>query len=338
MANKNATNAEQKDAFAGEATNGKEAVTELQTETKTTSTEDALAAMKALLQSNPELLKALVPEQKVEQKAPVFTPTVTPVAGQENRIFLLSPAKKKGDVNVDLTDDVIDPKTGRTRRMRIIRGAQSIWQDEQTSLPKEHTSKAANQVTLKFSRGRCIIPAHETMKIQAALLSNRNLDNPNRVGSKDIYFKEWNPAKLNQEAEKRNADIIQAMQIAATADYKDLLPHARYLGVPITDEMGVPLNDQSIRNEYSKKALSEPDKFLKSIHSPVVKVSHNVRRALAEGKIDMGRQPNQAFWTDGGFICAVPPDREQVEYLTEFAMIPGEANSAFAEQLKSFYS
>lgn len=341
---KNATNAEKvlEPTLAGEATGGKETVIE---KPKETSNEDALAQMRALLANNPDLLKALLPEQpKVQQTMPIFTPEppVETKTAQENRIFLLEPSKKKGDVNVDLTDDVVftDPKTGdkRTRRMRVIRGAQSIWQDEQTALPKEHVSKVANQVTLKFSRGRCIVPAHETQKIQAALLSNRNLDNPNRVGHKDIYFKEWNPEKLNQAQEKRNADIIKAMQIAATADMKDVMPHARYLGVPTNDEMGVELKEGSIRNEYSKKALSEPEKFLNSIHSPVVKVAHNVRRALSEGKIDMGRQPNQAFWTDGGFICAIPADRDQVEYLTEFAMTQGEANSAFAVQLKAFYN
>lgn len=340
---KNATNTpEPMVQFVGEATNGDKPVTELPkelpTQTKELSREEKL---KMLLAEFPELAQSLTKPEEPKQAVPPPTNSIPPKAIQrDNRIFILANHKKKGTVIIDLTDDVVvkDPITGitKTRRMRLIRGAQSIWQDEQKDLPKEHVAK--NQVTLTFDRGRCIIPIHETLKIEAALISNRNTDNQNRVGHKDIYFYEWNPAKLNAIEEEKQSKIIEAMQIASTASMEDVKPHALYLGVAVNDEMGIALSDGAIRTGYSKKAMNEPEKFLKSIHSPVVKMAHLVRRALSEGKIDMGRQPNQAFWTDGGFICSVPSEREQVEFLTEFAMVSGEANSRFAEQLRNFFS
>lgn len=330
-----ATNSpESKIQFESEATNGKTAVQELPKQEKIT-TEDSLTQMKEWLKANPEFVKSIVGQ--TQQTAPVFTPAPPIEQKQveaENLILVLANKKKKGDVIIDLIDDVYDAKTGKTRRMRIVRGASSVWQDEQVNLPKEHIAK--NQVTLHFSRGRCIIPFHETLKVEAALKSNRNLDNPNKVGHKDIYFNIWNPAKLDKIEEQKQARIIEAMQIAATADMKDLIPHAQYLGIQFNDEMGKPLGDSSLRTLYSKKAMNEPDKFLNSIHSPVVKMAHLVRKALNEGKIDMGRQPNQAFWTDGGFITALPEGRDSVEYLVEFAMVSGEANERFVSQIRSF--
>lgn len=338
---RNATNTSQPTVeFVSEATNGDTPVQKLSKQENTEQkpqAEDAISQMKEWLKNNPDFVKSIIGQQEPSKTIePPIQPTVPTKVKQENVILILANEKKKGTVILDMTDDVFDGKTGKTRRMRLVRGAQSIWQDEQTNLPKEHIAK--NNVTLTFDRGRCIIPIHETLKIQAKDVSNRNMDNPNRVGHKDIYFYEWNPEKLNKVEEQKQNKIIEAMQIAATAEYEDLLPHAQYLGVPVNDEMGVPLDKGSIRTAYSKKAMNEPEKFLNSIHSPVVKMAHIVRRAMNEGKIDMGRQPDQAFWTDGGFICAVPQGRDAVNYLTEFGMISGEANERFAQQLRSFYN
>lgn len=288
--------------------------------------------LQALLEQFPELTASL---NKKEEPAKIKLPPsgVTKPIKKESRIFLLhgDHSKRKGDVILDMTDDVLDPVTNKTRRVRLIRGAQSIWQDEQNNLPKEHTAK--NEVRLVFSRARCIIPIHETLKLQACDVSNRNMDNLNRVGHKDIYFYEWNPEKESLKDEARQNLIIQAMQIAATSQFKDLIPHAQYLGVAINDEMGIPFSESAIRTLYSKKAMNEPEKFLNSIHSPVIKTAHTVRKAVNAGLIDMGRQPNQAFWTDGGFICALPTGKDPIEYLIEFAGVMGESNERFVKQL-----
>lgn len=290
--------------------------------------------MEALLKEYPDLAISLQPKVDIPIQ-PTQNVSVDKLK-RENRIFILDVEKRKGDVIVDLTDDVIDPKTGKTRRMRLVRGAQSIWQDEQNNLPKEHIAK--NQVSLTFSRGRCIIPIHETHKIEAALLSNRNTDNENRIGHKDIYFHEWNPEKESLKEEKRQNLIIEAMQIAATANFEDLLQHALYLAVPVVDEMGIPLSPTSVRTAYSKKAMNEPEKFLNSIHSPVVKTAHLVRRAINEAKIDLGKQPNQAFWVDGGFIATIPQGRDSVDFLIEFAMLQTDDSQKFVHQLKALLS
>ena len=155
---------------------------------------------------------------------------------------------------------------------------------------------------------------------------------------KDIYFYEWDPIKKAKEDAEEENMVIKAMQLSVNTSVEDMISHAQYLHVDFVDEMGVPLTEDSLRNAYMKKAKNEPKLFLNSFSSPIVKMAHKVRRAITEGKIDLGKQPNTAYWTDGGFISTLPMGRDAVEFLIEFAMLPGEQNTAFANQLKDLTS
>jgi hypothetical protein len=261
-----------------------------------------------------------------------------PITKTENRIFILSNDKRRGTVQLDVEEDVIDPATGKTRRMRLLRGAQSIWFDEQppTVFPQKYVEK--NILTLDFNKGICIIPLRDKLKLKAAELTNRNVATKNKLGDlaipKDIYFYEWNPVELNQKALSDQNDIIKAMQLAATVPMAEMVAHANYLAIPFVDEMGVPLTEETLRTAYSIKAMTNAKQFLSSIHSPTVKIAYMVRKAIDLGKIDLGKQPGAAYWVDGGFISAVPQGRDAVDFLIEFAGTPGEANVAFQNQLR----
>ncbi len=278
-----------------------------------------------------------------------------PLTEAESRIFILSNDKRKGTVSLDVEEDVIDPDrvkkdpiTGKpdystaVRRMRLLRGAQSIWFDEQppTVFPQSYVNK--NVLTLDFNRGKCIIPINQPLMIKAAELTMRNTANKEKYGAKarakDIYFYEWNPAVLNAKAIAEENDVIKAMQLAMTTPLAEMIPHASYLNIQFQDEQGVPLNEEALRTAYIKYAKNNADKFLKSVHSPTVKVAHLVRKAITDGKIDLGKQAGAAYWVDGGFISTLPQGRDAVEYLIEFAMTHGEGNIAFANQLRTLSS
>lgn len=258
-----------------------------------------------------------------------------------SRIFLLSNDKRKGTVHLDVEEDVIDPATGKPRRMRLLRGAQSIWFDEQlpTVYPKSYVDK--NIETLVFDKGICIIPINQPMHIRAAELTMRNTSNQKKYKEqarpKDIYFYEWNPAEINEKAIAEENDIIKAMQLAMSTPIAEVIPHAKYLNIEFADEMGVELDDNALRNAYIRYAKNNAAKFLTSIQSPTVKVAHMVRRGISEGKIDLGKQPGAAYWVDGGFISALPEGRDAVEYLIEFAQLHGADNEAFHSQLRTFF-
>ena len=277
-----------------------------------------------------------VPQPQSQPKQS-FMPPVEPkqrfsVPKQENIIYRLN-EERQGTVNVVCQEMVLDSATGQSRLARLLRGATSIWFDEQEQFSKEYVGK--NQIKMTFERGVCTIPVYEKSLLQFAELSNMNWDNPNRVGVKKFYFTKWNPAAIAEQGIKDENDVIEAMQIAATAKIDDIIPHAQYMNIPFADEMGVPLDENSIRKEYMKAAKNEPSKFLKSIHSPLVSMAHKVRRAITEGKIDLGKMPNQAYWVDGGYICALPIGRDQTEFLIEYGQMQGERSMAFASQLNS---
>lgn len=265
-----------------------------------------------------------------------------PITKAENMILILANDKRKGTVIMNMEEDVIDPETGNPRRMRLLRGAKSIWFDEQP--PSVYPEKFVNQnlLTLKFNRGVCIIPFREVTMVKAAQVSFRNIATkkkyPDQAHPKDIYYYEWNPKEINEKSIREENDVIQAMQLAMTTPIEEIVPHANYLNIPFADEMGVPLDEQALKTAYIKYAKNNADKFLKSVHSPTVKIAHMVKKALDSGKIDLGRQPGAAYWTDGGFISTLPQGRDAVAYLIEFAMTHGDANTMFANQLRELTS
>lgn len=256
----------------------------------------------------------------------------------ENRIFLLSNDKRKGTVSLDVEEDVIDPETGKVRRMRLLRGAHTIWFDEQppTVFPQSYVNK--NTLTLDFDRGRMMIPISEPMKIKAAELTMRNTANKKKYGAraraKDIYFYEWNPAELNKQAIDEENNVIKAMQLAMTTPVEEMIPHASYLNIQFVDQEGIAFDTAALRTAYIRKAKNDAKRFLDSAQSPTVKIAYMVRKAVEGGKIDLGKQPGAAYWVDGGFISTLPEGRDSVEYLIEFAMTHGEANTTFANQLR----
>jgi len=279
--------------------------------------------------------KAQAPQQKVDFSSPVFkSDSAFKAPERVSRIFMLSNDKRLGKVIIDLEEDVIDPTSGKTRRMRLLRGAQSIWFDEQPPnvFPEKYVNK--NILCLEFEKGQCIIPIHEKLKIQAAELSNRNTSNPKRVGAKDIYFYEWNPVEQNKKAIDEENDIIKAMQLAMTVPLEEMVPHAKYLNIAFQDEQGIDFDEAALRAAYIRKAKNEADKFLKSVHSPVVKTTFMVQKAIANGQIDLGKQVGAAYWTDGGFITTLPEGKDAVDYLIEFAMLHGDASTEFMNQLR----
>lgn len=283
---------------------------------------------------------APVVEQKVELPTQKFA-----VPKRENRVFILEGNKTKGTVTIMAVEDVIDPETvvknedgtwtGRPRRQRLLRGATSVWMDEQKQFETIKGYVEKNTLQLVFQKGSLVVPVGSTLLNQFINQSNRNLDNPYRQGIPKELFREWDTDKQNEAALKAEEMEFEAMGIAASARIDDIIPHAQYLGVDFIDPMsGHSLDEKGIRTAYMRKAKVDPKKFMNSIHSPVVQISHKVRRGVEQGKIDLGREANQAFYSDGGFISVVPQGRNAIEFLTEFAQMQNEASKAFLFQLE----
>ena len=304
-------------------------------------TADTISAQKAaqappikteVLKSNPEPKeepKSVIPEAYV---SPAPTPVKKVV--RDNRIFMLTNDKRQGNVIIDLEEEVFDPKTNTVRAMRLVRRAPSIWRDEQPASNFTAAYIEKNTLTVMFQKGRVTVPTYEIAILHAMELSNRNVDNKKRVGAKDFYFKEWNPEEENKKAIKEEDDVIAAMGMAIKAPYPEMVQHAAYLNIQFVDEQGIEYDEDALRAAYIRYAKNNAPKFLKSIHSPTVKVAYLVKKAFNAGKIDLGLSEGAAYWQDGGFITTLPEGRDALDYLIEYAQTFGDKNIQFKNQLE----
>lgn len=251
-----------------------------------------------------------------------------------NVVLKLADSVRMGRVNLDGEDFVIDPATGQQRKARLIRGVNTIWQDEQDialKLSADYVNR--NKVSLIFENKTCIIQPHERTATQFAEVCNSNIDNPNKFGVKPIYFQIWNPLKDAEKEEAAELLIIEAMQLAATMSETKMFRHAVYLGISLADEMGNKATAKAIRTLYLKKAKQMPQKFIDSAENPAVDISWAIKTLINDGRLDTGKQAGQVYFHDGGYICAIPDGEDTIKYLEKFALVDGEVNRNFKNQI-----
>lgn len=254
-----------------------------------------------------------------------------------NVVLRLSENIRKGRVNIDGEDFVIDPKTGVQRKARLVRGVATIWEDEQDTvlkLSKDMINR--NKRSLEFEDTVCILKPHDKAAIEFATVCNSNEDNPKRFGVKPIYFKIWNPLADAEKEEKAELDMLEAIQIASTMKAPKMFRHAVYLGIPLADEMGNKASEKAIRTLYMRKAKNNTKQFMDSVDNPEVDIAWAIKLLVNNGTIDLGKQNGQAFWKDGGYITAIPSGEDAKKYLTQFAQIAEESSRNFKAQILAF--
>src|SRR6185312_4191504 len=266
----------------------------------------------------------------------------TPVASSEKEeyiIFKLVNGSRKGRLNVDGIDDVINPATGKVERVRLLRGVDTIWAKEQKDLSENYVKE--NRRSLLFEGKFCRIPKSDAAAVEFAKVCRSFIESPTykKRGSRHAFF-EWNPARQAEEAAKKNELKLRAMKIALSEqDMEKVCRHAHYLGVRFTDEFGTPYNDEGIRNFYFAKAEQDPKTFMESCDHPIVNIAYMVKKAISDNKIDLGRAQGSAFWAaSGGFIAQIPQSRMPAEYLTELAMTSSKEGKLFLDTLQTISS
>lgn len=293
-----------------------------------------MAKLKAtsLSHVNQSLQGEFIQQERREEEANIAL-SDAPKSGHTYRIFKLSDTKKNGKYHMEGIDDVWNPKKERMERIRLLRGFPSIWVEDQKGLEK--TFIESNRRSLVFDRRILRVASYDTGAIEFLEMSNSNVGNPNKKGTKKLTFFEWNPLRVAEAERAKRVAKIEAIKYATMISDDDMRKHCNYLGILFTDELGMPKSMEALRNDYELYAESQPNKFMKSAGTKEVEIAYIIRRAILDNKIDTTSRKGSAYWAgDGGFICRIPAASRPHTYLVEFAMLPQDDSKAFLEQLK----
>lgn len=268
-----------------------------------------------------------------DSKGNIIYPT-----GKAFYIFKLVDSNKKGGVRLSSTDDVINPATGRTERIRLLNGVDTIWAKDQKDLPKDY--HLSNWVELRFFRNQKMmrIPADNKTALEYVRTCNSNVGNPNRIQGKGgrHEFYEYDSAVAETEAYMRESFEIEMAIVATNAPDEEMKKHAAFLGITMVNaSTGEPKSPDGIRREYVIYAKRNPEYFKQTLKSPSVEIAWLVRKAIGEGLIEIGREPQKVFWAkDGGYIGVYPLGQNPQNFLIDLAQMQTEEGLKFKEQLK----
>lgn len=251
-----------------------------------------------------------------------YVPMYEPVNVIEEKyiIFKLADNTKDGGVHLPNECDVINPKTNRIERMRLLVGIDTVWMKEQKDLPPGYASQFRR--TLSFNRGAKIlrVPESDTTAIEYLRFCNWNIGNPKRKTGSRFEFYEYNPAKQQEDALKKEMLEIEMAISASNEPEESMRKHAAFLGIQMWDTYGFPKKTDGIRSEYILAAKRNPGLFKKTVGSKEVEVAYLINKAISENLIDLGGHSGSISWAAGGRICNVPVGRNTIEYLIELAL------------------
>lgn len=283
-------------------------------------------------------------EQVIQSTKPIidFAPAAEIQEKRANVVLKLVDEHRKGGAYLDGEDFVFDPNfdngegkpKGKQRKIRLLRGVNTIFVDEQKDISKEDINQ--NKLSLEFHKlGRqCTLQPFDKTAIQFAEMCNSNIDNPYRFGVKPIYFTIWNPLAEEQKAQKETDMMLDAVQLAATMPFDKMKRHCVFLKISLTDDLGEKLQEGRLRRNYVAYANKNAPAFLKSAENPSVDMVFAIKQLISSGEIDLDKQEGEAFYHNGGYITTIPNGENAADYLVKYSMTDGEPNRAFNAMVK----
>lgn len=253
--------------------------------------------------------------------------------GNQFVIFKLKGNQKKG-VYIDGTDDVINPKTGKAERIRLLTGISSIWMSDQKDVDKEYIRN--NRRSLEFKARICRINKMDTAALEFARMCNSNLEVKNRLRAPRFEFFEYDPAKQAEESLKKEMLELEMAIKAKEMDSDTLKKYASFIGVHLVNELAQVKPESALRQEvmlYAKKNSTVFQAMVDNVQE--IEIHWQIKSAIISNQIDIAKQPGSAYWGSGGFITKMASKMNPVKQLTELAMTNTTEGREFLSKLKS---
>lgn len=275
-----------------------------------------------------KMIKKTEEKIKVQQKEP------------DMYVFkLLLPSDQKPKAYESLVNEmpVYDPNTNSTRTIRLIRGAGSIWLDEQEGFTPQYIQR--NKQDIIFNNGFLRVPRTNRTLLNFLLNSDDYDKKEHRMRTKKPRYTLVNTAEVESEQLKKEENRLRAINFAMNTTVEDMMIHAQFLGIGMTNEYGEQKSIAKVRVEYANKAGSTPDYFMKTAGTTASKVQFFVKKGLEEGHIDVSSKKGYAVWKDSDVvICEIAFGKKPYEAITEFAMTKTTEANAFYERVKNAVS
>lgn len=265
-----------------------------------------------------------------------YDPNNPPKETNEWVIFKLVTNTNKGGVYLPSIDDVVNPKTGKVERIRLLTGVDTIWLKEQKDITKEYADKNLREIS--FPRGvkiRRVKNVDSTM-IEFLRICNANIGNVKRIAGSRFEIFEYDAAAADKEAFAREEFELEMALLAKAAKEDAMKKHAAFLGIRLINDLGEPKSPDGIRREYVMYAKRQPDYFSKTIKdTEQIEIAWLVKKAISESLVEIGREPGRVYWSNGGGMIGAYPQTENPQtYLTSLAMTNSKEGKEFKEQLK----
>jgi hypothetical protein len=211
---------------------------------------------------------------------------------------------------------------GAPRQIRYIDGHKSIFVDEQEfnnqPLPDNVVNRVGNEIVFEY--GFLRVPAYNKALVQYLKLNNQCEQQENKFKQVNNVYRLLDFGNTDEKNVQLGKKKDEAYDHARSVSVEDMIPHAKFLGIPFIHPTTLEERDMdAIREDYKQKALENPTEFLKYSSNPKIKIRYNIEKGLDQGIITTGIVKNQLHWgTSRVYITDLPTDKNPVDAIVDF--------------------
>lgn len=156
---------------------------------------------------------------------------------------------------------------------------------------------------LHFIKGYLEVYGYEVMLRNYLDWCSWNEESRYRISRVDAVFKLLDTEKIRRAEAATFDKVEEAMDLAKKAKSKHMRIHAKFLDIADVDLQTMqPLSDESIRTEYRKMAMHNPDLFIRTYNDKSIHLKAWIELAIGKGDISTTTIPNKAVWPKSGEI------------------------------------
>jgi len=215
-------------------------------------------------------------------------------------------------------DVIFDKDTGRRRKIRYVRGEQSIYAEEQ--------AKGAKAKMIKFEQGVVVVHYTDTTLLEFMRKCNYNKSNPDRLTEmRQVYF-EIDKTTVAKKSIEQEVTILEASTLALRAPLSKIIPIAKYLKIDTNKSL------DEIRYALKNLGTKNPKKFIQLFDDKEAVFKGMCLMAAEYGVLKV--TANDIKWENGTKIMSIPLGQPAFEALVSYL----KEENKFAEYVNELES